>query len=64
MSDSTFSVVTSVFTVGGLMGSLVANLILDRYGRKGAVQASGALFALGAGLMTISASIGLLMFGR
>lgn len=64
MSDSTFSVVTSVFTVGGLMGSLVANLILDRYGRKGAVQASGALFALGAGLMAISASIGLLMFGR
>jgi len=64
MSDFIFSVVTSVFTVGGLAGSLVANLIMDRWGRKGATSISASLISAGAGLMGVSASVGFLSFGR
>lgn len=64
MSDATFSVVTSVYTVGGLLGSLVANVVMDRWGRKGAVRASSSMFVLGSGIMTISGSLYPLILGR
>ena len=64
MSDATFSVVTSVYTVGGLLGSMFANVIMDRWGRKGAINASAAMMALGAGLMGVSASLSPLIVGR
>lgn len=64
MSDATFSVVTSVYTVGGLLGSLVANVVMDNAGRKGAVQASSAMFVLGSAIMGISASLWPLIIGR
>lgn len=64
MSDATFSVVTSVYTVGGLLGSLVANVVMDRWGRKGAVRASSVMFVLGSGLMGVSASLSALIVGR
>ncbi|KAF8078157.1 general substrate transporter [Lyophyllum atratum] len=64
MSNFTFSVVTAIFTVGGLAGSLVANLIMDRWGRKGATRISATFISGGAGLMGVSSSVGLLSFGR
>jgi len=51
MSDTTFSVVTAAFTIGGLIGSLLASYSLDRFGRKGALMGSSSLFATGAGMM-------------
>ncbi|KAJ7197227.1 general substrate transporter, partial [Mycena pura] len=64
MSDFTFSVVTAVFTVGGLGGSMVANVVMDRWGRRGAARASSILVAVGAGLMCVGASVGILGLGR
>ncbi|KAJ7702389.1 general substrate transporter [Mycena rosella] len=64
MSDFTFSVVTAVFTAGGLAGSLISNVIMDRWGRKGAARASSVLIAAGAGLMCVSASVDILGLGR
>ena len=64
MSDFKFSVVTAVFTAGGLAGSVVSNLIMDRWGRKGAARASSLLVAAGAGLMCVSASVAVLGLGR
>lgn len=64
MSDFTFSVVTSAFTVGGLGGSLIANVISDRYGRKGAARVSAAFVTIGAGLMGVSAGVLALSLGR
>ncbi|KIP10323.1 hypothetical protein PHLGIDRAFT_65930 [Phlebiopsis gigantea 11061_1 CR5-6] len=64
MSDATFSVVTSVYTIGGLLGSLVANVVMDRWGRKGAVRASSAMYVLGAALMAVSGSLLPLIIGR
>ncbi|KAA1474808.1 general substrate transporter [Dentipellis sp. KUC8613] len=64
MSDATFSAVTAVFTVGGLLGSLSSKYVVDRFGRKGAVICNSVLVAMGSGLMGISASVAPLMFGR
>ncbi|KAJ8508546.1 hypothetical protein ONZ45_g9191 [Pleurotus djamor] len=64
MDDFTFSAVTSVFTIGGLLGSMAANFVTEKYGRKGATQASAVLTILGTALMTIGSSVGSLGFGR
>ncbi|KAH7906478.1 general substrate transporter [Hygrophoropsis aurantiaca] len=64
MSDTTFSVVTSMFTVGGLCGSIFANVAMDRWGRKGATRASAGLTAAGAALTGLSASVSPLIVGR
>ncbi|KAI0713278.1 general substrate transporter [Earliella scabrosa] len=64
MSDATFSVLTSVYTVGGLLGSIGANVVMDRWGRKGAVLASAFIMAVGAGFMGVAASLSPLIIGR
>jgi MFS family permease len=64
MSDATFSLVTSMFTVGGFLGSSTANIVMERHGRKAAVQISGLFVAVGSGLMAIAPSTFLLLLGR
>ncbi|EIW60651.1 general substrate transporter [Trametes versicolor FP-101664 SS1] len=64
MDDATFSVLTSVYTVGGLLGSLGANVVMDRWGRKGACLASAFVMAVGAGFMAVSATLPPLIIGR
>jgi MFS transporter, SP family, solute carrier family 2 (facilitated glucose transporter), member 3 len=64
MSDVTFSVVTSVYTIGGLLGSMTANIAMDRFGRKEAVQISSLLYAIGAGVMGLSPVLSCFMVGR
>ncbi|KAG0705332.1 general substrate transporter [Suillus ampliporus] len=64
MSDATFSVVTSIYTVGGFFGSLTANIVMDRYGRKGASRLSAVLAAVGSAVFGLSASVGPLILGR
>lgn len=64
MSDATFSVVTSIFTVGGLAGSMGANIAMDRLGRRGATRLSGLMTALGALLMAVASSVSALLIGR
>lgn len=64
MSDLAFSTVTAVFTLGGLAGSLVANLLTDSRGRRGGLRVCSIFMAVGAALMGISSSVALLVFGR
>jgi SP family facilitated glucose transporter-like MFS transporter 3 len=64
MSDATFSLVTSIFTAGGFLGSSTANIAMERHGRKAAVQISGLCVAVGSGLMAIAPSTFLLLLGR
>ncbi|KZV94074.1 general substrate transporter [Exidia glandulosa HHB12029] len=64
MSDNTFSFVTSVFMIGGLVGSLFANKLLDRYGRKGCTRLNALLMTLGAATMALAQSVPFLVFGR
>jgi MFS family permease len=64
MSDVTFSFVSSIFTVGGLAGSLFANLIMDKWGRRGAHRICAFLIALGSAFMGLSNSVFFLLVGR
>jgi len=64
MSDATFSLVTSMFTAGGFLGSSTANIVMERHGRKAALQISGLFVAIGSGLMAIAPSTFLLLLGR
>ncbi|KAI0306708.1 general substrate transporter, partial [Multifurca ochricompacta] len=64
MTDAAFSLVTSIFTVGGLLGSSIASILMDRHGRKVALQISAFFVAMGSGLMSVAPSTTLLLFGR
>lgn len=64
MSDATFSIVTSVFTVGGLCGSISANLAMDKWGRRGAVRLSAAATTTGAAIMCVAGTVWALIIGR
>ncbi|KAI0282140.1 general substrate transporter [Russula aff. rugulosa BPL654] len=64
MSDAVFSLVTSIFTVGGFFGSSIAGMVMERHGRKAALQFSGLSVAVGSGLMAIAPSTVLLLLGR
>ena len=57
------SLVTSVFTIGGLAGSSIANLTTDTRSRKGALRVCALLMTVGAALMGVSGSVFLLMIG-
>lgn len=46
MSDAAFGTVTSAYTVGGLVGSLGAGGMLERWGKKGTAVRSAALVVL------------------
>ncbi|KIM58693.1 hypothetical protein SCLCIDRAFT_10162 [Scleroderma citrinum Foug A] len=64
MNDATFSLVTSLFTFGGLCGSLFANIAMDRYGRKGASRLSAVVNGAGAFLSAIAPSVAPIAIGR
>ncbi|KAJ7582501.1 general substrate transporter [Mycena floridula] len=64
MTDLTFSFVTSIFTIGGLAGSLSGNFVMEKYGRKGGARASALLVSIGSGLMGLSGGIPALGIGR
>ncbi|KAF8626160.1 hypothetical protein AX15_005051 [Amanita polypyramis BW_CC] len=64
MSLFSFSVITSIFTVGGLVGSMFANLVMERWGRKGATKLSAFFITCGAGIMGLSTNVYALAIGR
>ncbi|KAF9646837.1 general substrate transporter [Thelephora ganbajun] len=64
MTDAQFSALTSVFSVGGLIGSAGANVVMDSRGRRGALRISAVLTALGASLMAIASGYAPLVIGR
>ncbi|KAJ3842779.1 general substrate transporter [Lentinula raphanica] len=64
LNDFTFSAVTSVFNLGGLLGSSQANVLMEKYGRRGTARFSAALTALGSAIMGLSGNVALLGTGR
>ena len=64
MTDATFSVLTSVYTIGGLIGGAFANVIMDSVGRKGAVETSSIAYVIGASAVSVAGSLWLLIIGR
>ena len=59
-----FGVVTSFFTLGGLLGSSSANLVMDRAGRKGALVLNSIFIAMGSVVFAISSDIPGFLLGR
>lgn len=64
LDDFTFSVVTSVLNLGGLLGSSQANVLMESYGRKGTARISIILTALGSAIMGFSTGVAALGIGR
>ncbi|KAK1217500.1 Bifunctional purine biosynthesis protein PurH [Marasmius sp. AFHP31] len=64
MDNFVFSVVTSIFTIGGLLGSAFANVFMDRYGRRGTARMSAFCVALGSAIMGLGGGVTALSFGR
>ncbi|KAF8321442.1 major facilitator superfamily domain-containing protein [Cantharellus anzutake] len=54
ISDALFGVITAFFTLGGLLGSLSANLIMDCLGRRGALLVNAFIIAIGSTIFAIS----------
>ena len=64
MADAQFSALTSVFSVGGLIGSAGANVVMDSRGRRGALRVSAVLTTLGGFLMAVASGYIPLVVGR
>ncbi|KAJ3995696.1 general substrate transporter [Lentinula boryana] len=64
LNDFTFSAVTSVFNLGGLLGSAQANVLMEKYGRRGTARISAGFTALGSAIMCLSGSVAILGIGR
>ncbi|GAA5840809.1 hypothetical protein JCM9279_001227 [Rhodotorula babjevae] len=64
MSDAAFGTVTSAYTVGGLVGSLGAGSMIERWGRKGTAVRSALVIMLGASAVSFGSSLLVLILGR
>ncbi|KAI8872784.1 general substrate transporter [Ramicandelaber brevisporus] len=64
MSDALFSFATSSYNIGGLVGSLLAGLCADRFGRKRTLMFNNIVYVLGSLVMALSVQPGMLVAGR
>ncbi|KAI1129026.1 general substrate transporter [Nemania abortiva] len=64
MNDYQFAVVSSMFTVGGLIGALAGGPISSARGRLLAMRLTGLFFVIGSALMTLGTSIPVMSIGR
>ncbi|NXT26735.1 GTR9 protein, partial [Syrrhaptes paradoxus] len=53
-----YSLTVSIFALGGLVGSLLVGVLVERYGRKGALSRSALLVLLAGGFMGFSQQLG------
>ncbi|CAK7206471.1 Bifunctional purine biosynthesis protein PurH [Sporothrix eucalyptigena] len=64
MSEAQFATVSSIFTVGGLIGALVAGPFSSQQGRLTAMQIASFIFIIGSLIETFSSTIHALAIGR
>ncbi|CAH1763539.1 3496_t:CDS:2 [Entrophospora sp. SA101] len=64
MTQTQYSLVTSIFNLGGLLGSLMASRIADNKGRRWALLVNCVFFAVGPTVMGFAKNYGELIFGR
>jgi MFS family permease len=62
--DGQFGLVVSIFTLGGLVGSVLANSIIARVGRIWTLRVSAACIFLGSTLVGLANSIPTMIIGR
>jgi MFS family permease len=64
MNTTQFALVSSIYTLGGLLGALSAGPICNKYGRLLCMRLTALFFAAGPAFESLASSIGLLSFGR
>lgn len=64
MDTPTFAIVTSIFTLGGLIGALSAGPLSTAYGRLPPLRLASIFFLLGPVLSALAPNIGFLVTGR
>ncbi|WWC58633.1 uncharacterized protein I303_101177 [Kwoniella dejecticola CBS 10117] len=64
MSPAEFGLVTSIFTLGGLLGSLAANSVTHRVGRIGTLRVSALCVLVGSAIMGLADSMGVMVAAR
>lgn len=64
MTPSQLGLVSSVFTIGGLIGALTAGPITAKYGRVRAMQLTAVVFTIGPIFEALAPSIAILSIGR
>ncbi|CAM1509386.1 Fc.00g031250.m01.CDS01 [Cosmosporella sp. VM-42] len=64
MTEAAFATVSSIFTIGGLIGALCAGPVSSKRGRVPAMRITALLYLAGATLETISGSVWVLAIGR
>ncbi|KAF3390402.1 putative metabolite transport protein [Penicillium rolfsii] len=64
MNPSQFGLVSSIYTLGGLLGALLAGPISTKYGRRIALLATSVFFVLGPIAETLAPGISILALGR
>lgn len=64
MNTDQFAVVSSIYTLGGLLGALTAGSFCNKYGRLRAMRLTTLFFVLGPLLESLAVNIALLCLGR
>lgn len=64
MTASRFGLVTSIYTIGGLVGSLGTGTVADKRGRRAACILGALCVALGGAVMALSPNFQALLLGR
>lgn len=64
MKTEQFAIVSSIYTLGGLLGALGVGSVCNKYGRLLSMRATTIFFILGPLFETFALNIGLLAFGR
>ena len=64
MSDAAFATISSIFTIGGLIGALAAGPVTSSRGRWLSIQMTAALYVVGAAIETLSQSPAIMAVGR
>lgn len=64
MTEAEFATISSMFTLGGLLGALAAGPMSSRYGRRPAMRVTALLYIIGSLVETFSPAVWLMSFGR
>ncbi|RTE84547.1 hypothetical protein BHE90_000830 [Fusarium euwallaceae] len=64
MNEAAFATISSIFTVGGLLGALVSGPFSSRRGRLPAMRFTALLYLFGAAIETIAGSVFVMALGR
>ena len=64
MTTDQFAIVSSIYTLGGLLGALIAGPCCNKYGRLKTLQLTALFHTVGPVFQSTAPSIGLMCFGR